>query len=139
MSSSVLALTPFGGRGALGGFGLLGLLGLGPLFFRRKGGGVVLDERDQEISRRSLLVAYTVFWLVFVAACVSLPAFYGWGGSVPVFVVQSSVFVACDAGGRRVVGRHAGPVRPGGDDRCRPGLMARSPTRSGGCGSTTAR
>ena len=91
----ILALTPFGGRGALGGFGLLGLLGLGPLFFRRKGGGVVLDERDQEISRRSLLVAYTVFWLVFVAACVSLPAFYGWGGSVPVFVAQSSVFVAC--------------------------------------------
>jgi hypothetical protein len=91
----VLALTPFGGRGATGGFGLLGLLGLGPLFFRRKGGGIVLDERDQEISRRSLLVAYTVFWLVFVAACVSLPALYGWGGSVPVFVVQSSVFVAC--------------------------------------------
>ena len=90
----VLALTPFGGRGALGGFGLLGFLGLGPLFFRRKGGGVVLDERDQEISRRSLLVAYTVFWLVFVAACVSLPAFYGWGGSVSVVVVQSSVFVA---------------------------------------------
>jgi hypothetical protein len=90
----VLALTPFKGRGALGGFGLLGLLGLGPLFFRRKGGGVVLDERDQEISRRSLLVAYTVFWLVFVAACVSLPALYGWGGSVPVVVAQSSVFVA---------------------------------------------
>lgn len=90
----VLALIPFGGRGALGGFGLLGFSGLGPLFFRRTGGGVVHDERDQEINRRSLLVAYTVFWLVFVVACVSLPAIYGWAGSVPVVVVQSSVFVA---------------------------------------------
>jgi hypothetical protein len=90
----VLALIPIGGRGALGGFGFLGLLGFGPLFFRRKGGGVVVDERDLEISRRSLIVGYSVFWVMFVAACVSLPAFYGWSGSVPVVVAQSSVFVA---------------------------------------------
>ena len=55
----VLALTPFLGRGALGGFGLLGFLGLVPLFVRHKGGGVVVDERDLEVSRRSLLAAYS--------------------------------------------------------------------------------
>src|SRR5271155_5604416 len=40
----VLALVPFG-KGALGGFGLLGLLGFGPFFFRRKPGKVLMDER----------------------------------------------------------------------------------------------
>jgi hypothetical protein len=89
----VVALVPVMGRGAQGGFGLLGLLGFGPLFYWRKG-GVVMDERDMEISRRSLLIAYVVFWLAFVAACVSLPAFYGWDGAVPVVVVMSSVFLA---------------------------------------------
>ena len=90
------------GRGALGGFGLLGLLGLGPLFFRRKAGGVVVDERDQAIQRRSVLVAYTVFWLAFVAACVSLPGVLrvggvGAGGRGPVERLRRP-----DAGGRRV-------------------------------------
>jgi hypothetical protein len=68
------------------------MLGFGPLFFRRKGGEVVEDERDWAIRRRSVLIAYSVFWLAFVAACVSLPAVYGWKGSVPVAVVQSSVW-----------------------------------------------
>ena len=89
---TVLILIPVLGPGAQGGFGFLGLLGFGPLFFRRRGNEVVEDERDRAIQRRSVLIAYTVFWLAFVAACVSLPAFYGWKGSVPVAVVQSSVW-----------------------------------------------
>lgn len=90
----VLTLLPWLGRGAQGGFGFLGLLGFGPLLFRRGKRSVVVDERDLGIARRSLIVAYTVFWLTFVLACVALPAVYGWGGAVPVVVVQSSVFVA---------------------------------------------
>ena len=35
-----------------------------------------------------------MFWLAFVASCVSLPVVYGWRGAVPVVVVQSSVWVA---------------------------------------------
>jgi hypothetical protein len=88
-----------GGRAAkplrpteLTGYFVDSLLGLGPLFFRHKGGEVVEDERDRAIRRRSVLIAYTAFWLAFVAACVSLPAVYGWKGSVPVPVVQSSVW-----------------------------------------------
>jgi hypothetical protein len=37
-------------------------------------------------------VGYLVFWLAFVAACLSLPAFFGWDGSVPVPIVQASVW-----------------------------------------------
>jgi hypothetical protein len=88
---TVLALIPVMGRGAQGGFGLLGLLGFGPLFVLRR--DVVLDERDAEIARRSSIIAYSVFWVVFVLACVSLPAFYGWNGVVPVTVVMSSVWI----------------------------------------------
>ena len=44
--------------------------------------------------RLSALAAYTVFWLVFVASCTSLPIIYGWRGEVPVVVVQWSVFFA---------------------------------------------
>ncbi len=91
---TVLTLIPILRHGALGGLGLLGLLGIGPLFLFRKGGGSLWDERDQLIALRSALAAYTVFWLVFVASCTSLPIIYGWRGEVPVVVVQWSVFFA---------------------------------------------
>ncbi len=86
-------LRPFGAR-ALGAFGLLGLLGLGPGFFRRRRGEVVIDERDRAIVRRAGLIAYGVFWVAFVVVCVSLPLLYGWDGSVPVVAAQSAVWVA---------------------------------------------
>jgi hypothetical protein len=86
------ALLPVLGPGAHGGFGLLGLLGFGPLLFRRRRDGVVWDERDEAIRRRAVAVAFAVFWLAFVAVCVGLPAFYGWEGRVPVGLVQASVF-----------------------------------------------
>jgi hypothetical protein len=90
---AVLALLPFLGRGALGGFGLLGLMGFGPFFFRKKPGQVVADERDQLIQQRSWVVAYSLFWVVFVLAVAVLsPVVYGQDGAVPVWVVQISAF-----------------------------------------------
>jgi hypothetical protein len=90
---AVLALLPFLGRGALGGFGFLGLIGFGPLFFRKRPGQVVTDERDALIHRRSWILAYALFWVVFVLAAVLLsPLVYGQEGAVPVWVLQSSVF-----------------------------------------------
>ncbi len=77
---------------AIAGFGTLGLLGFGPLFYRRRGAEVVADERDASIQRRSLVLGYTLFWLAFVAACVSLPMVYGEKGCVPVWLVMSSVW-----------------------------------------------
>jgi hypothetical protein len=92
---AVLSLLPFLGKGALGGFGFLGLIGFGPLFFRRKPGQVLTDERDQLIQRRSWVLAYSLFWVAFVLAAVVLSAVvYGQEGAVPVWVVQSSVFCA---------------------------------------------
>jgi hypothetical protein len=91
--AAVLSLLPFLGKGALGGFGFLGLIGLGPLFFRRRPGRVLTDERDQLIQWRSWVLAYSLFWVVFVLAAVVLSAMvYGEEGAVPVWVVRSSVF-----------------------------------------------
>jgi hypothetical protein len=90
---AALALLPFLGKGALGGFGFLGLIGFGPLFFRKKPGQVLTDERDQLIQRRSWVLAYSLFWVAFALAAAVLSAVvYGQEGAVPVWVVQSSVF-----------------------------------------------
>jgi hypothetical protein len=91
---AVSALTPVMGlKAAQGGFGILGLLGFGPLFYRKKPGVVVGDERDALINARSWLIAYAAFWLVFVAVCVAATPFYfGSTGAVPVVLVQVSVW-----------------------------------------------
>lgn len=89
---TVLLLYPWLGPGALGGVGLLGFLGFGPLFYRRRPGQVVLDERDGQIQQRSLIIAYSVFWLAFVAAGTLAPVYYGYAGSVPTMVVASAVW-----------------------------------------------
>jgi len=57
---------------ALGGLGFLGiggLIGLSPILFRKKRGQLGLDERDWLIYNRASLVAYSVFWVFFTAAC----------------------------------------------------------------------
>jgi len=92
VSVIVVVMVPFLGKGALGGFGFLGLLGLSPVFFRKRPGAVVLDERDTQIRLRSLFCAHLVFWLLYVLAAMTAPAVYGWNGSVPVVLVIWSVF-----------------------------------------------
>jgi hypothetical protein len=93
--ATVLLLLPFLGKGALGGLGFLGLTGFGPVFFRRKPGQVLIDERDQLILLRSWILAYSLFWVVLVLAAVLLcPLVYGQEGAVPVWVLQTSVFFA---------------------------------------------
>jgi hypothetical protein len=90
---AILSLLPFLGKGALGGFGFLGLMGLGPFFFfLKKHGHVLADERDTLIQRRSWVLAYSLFWVVFVLAAVLSAVAYGQDGAIPVWVVQSSVF-----------------------------------------------
>lgn len=92
---AVLTLLPFLGHRTLGNFGFLGFLGLGPLFFRKKPGRVLMDERDRLIQLRSFMLAYGLFWVFFVLAATFLSAaFYGPEGAVPVKVVQFSV-VCC--------------------------------------------
>lgn len=88
----IVALFPFLGHRAMGGMGFLGVIGLSPLFFRGQPGKVLADERDVLIQQRSWVLAYALFWLVFVLAAVVLSAaVYGQNGAVPVGVVQVSV------------------------------------------------
>jgi hypothetical protein len=88
----VLLLYPFLGKGALGGLGFLGLLGLGGFFYRKKRGEILTDERDNLIHQRSTVVAYSVFWLAFVAAGVLTPLYYGYDGAVPAMLVANAVW-----------------------------------------------
>ena len=72
-----------------------GLLGIGPFFYRKRKDEVVLDERTILIQQRSALLGYSIFWVVYVlAASLLSPLVYGLEGSVPVSVVQLSVFYA---------------------------------------------
>jgi hypothetical protein len=90
---TVLALTPtLGFRRAHGGLGILGFMGLGPFLFRKKLGKVFMDERDVLIQTRAWAVAYGVFWMVFIAVCVSAPFTFGSSGVVPVALIQTSVW-----------------------------------------------
>ena len=85
---TVLSLFPVMGMAAHGGFGWLGLLGLSPLFLRKKKGQVIADERDTLIQRRSVILAYTAVWLAFIGGACLCPMFYGLDGAVPVKVIM---------------------------------------------------
>ncbi|MBT5019317.1 hypothetical protein OAF42_00500 [Planctomicrobium sp.] len=91
----VAGLYPFVGWAAHAGLGLCGLLGFDPIFYRKRGTEVISDEREIMIQKRSTLIGYSVFWVVFVlTASLFSPFIYGQEGSVPVIVVQLSVFYA---------------------------------------------
>lgn len=62
----VLALYPWVGQAALGGFGLLGLLGITPLFLRQRGNRVIRDERDLEIEKLSSWFGFGTAWTVMM-------------------------------------------------------------------------
>jgi hypothetical protein len=88
----ILSLLPFLGHRALGGLGCLGFMGFGPLFLRNTPGRILTDERDLLIQRRSWILAYSLFWVVFVLAAVVVSAsVYGQNGMIPVTIVQVSV------------------------------------------------
>lgn len=86
---------PIMGSPALGFLGILGFLGFGPLFFLKRGGKVIFDERDRLIQFRASTIAYSIFWVIFVMVCVfGTSTIYGENGDVPVTVVRLSVFWA---------------------------------------------
>ena len=71
----VLALYPWIGQAAMGGFGLLGLLGITPLFLRQRGNKVVRDERDVEIEKRASWFGFGTAWVLMM---ISLAAVTMW-------------------------------------------------------------
>lgn len=67
-----------------------GLFWLFPFTFGKLGKGkkkVTFDERDQLIHKKSVMVAYVVLWLYFVAACVTAWCIVGPQGSISVNVM----------------------------------------------------
>lgn len=82
-------------RRALGGFGFMGitgLMGLSPILYKKERGKVSFDERDELINYRAVLVAYSVFWLVFTAACMIPWSIIGPSGSISVNVLPIMLF-----------------------------------------------
>jgi len=73
--------------------GLLGFLGLSSHLFRKKHGKTDLDERDQFIQKRATLIAYTVFWVVWILGSMTAWLIIGPGNSVPVVVLPLIVLV----------------------------------------------
>ena len=82
-------------RRAFGGFGFMGitgLMGLSPLLYKKGRGKVSFDERDELINYRAVLAAYSVFWLVFTAACMIPWSIIGPSGSISVNVLPIMLF-----------------------------------------------
>jgi uncharacterized protein with PQ loop repeat len=70
--TAYVILAPFlGFKVALGSFGLFGFAGLAPLFFRKKPGKVVSDERDRMIVTKAAVAGGMSSYLVFVAGCMA--------------------------------------------------------------------
>ena len=67
---------------ALAAFSLLAVLVLGRRWFR-DGETPAMDERDQEIWRKAMLFAYTIFWIVFVGSGVAIPLILGETATIP--------------------------------------------------------
>ncbi len=82
-------------RSALGGFGFMGitgLMGLSPFLYKKERDKVSFDERDELINYRAVLAAYSVFWLVFTAACMIPWSIIGPSGSISVNVLPIMLF-----------------------------------------------
>lgn len=79
-------------QGALGGFGFIGicgLMGLSPLLYKKEPGKVSFDERDQLIHKRAIIVAYSLFWLAFTAACMIPWWILETGATIPVVILPT--------------------------------------------------
>ena len=87
----LLSLTAL--RPALAAFALMGLLGQGHRFYRRRPGDieVVLDERDRLFHAKASVLAYKVFWLVWVGGSMGFWFAHRESGSVSVDVLPLTV------------------------------------------------
>ena len=74
----VLALYPWLGGAAAGGFGLLGLLGVTPLIVRRHTGRVVADERDIHIEKQSSWVGFGTAWMLMILSLAAVTIWHSY-------------------------------------------------------------
>ncbi|MCP4798823.1 MAG: DUF2178 domain-containing protein [bacterium] len=94
MAVIALYLNPVTSPGYIAGFSILGLLGFGEFYYQRAGKKPIADERDEQINHRSVLIAYTVFWVCFVAWGVLTTMKFSSEGSIPLGYVEPVVWIA---------------------------------------------
>lgn len=75
-----------------GFMGIVGLIGLTPILFRKSEGKVPYDERDTAIQRRAVCAAYGIFWVLFVAAAMVPWFLLGPQGAITVNYLPWMVF-----------------------------------------------
>ena len=80
-------------RGSLGMLGLFGLLGLSAILFRAKPGKVDFDERDLLIQRKSTAIAYSVFWILWIAGSMITWAIKGAENQISVNILPIMVML----------------------------------------------
>ncbi len=68
----VTALYPWLGNGATGAFGLLAFVVGGAWFLRRRGGAVVVDERDRAIERQTRNAGASAAWQFLFLALIAV-------------------------------------------------------------------
>ncbi len=66
---------PLLGEAAMGMFCLLGLLGLTPLFLRKRKDQIITDERDHSISLKATFLGVGAGWMILFMSIVVLTAF----------------------------------------------------------------
>ena len=74
---AVAVCLPWMGHRATAWFGLLGLLPIGMYFLRKRGEGIIVDERDQGIQRRSLSIGVSAAWMGTFLALIAIVLWYG--------------------------------------------------------------
>ena len=70
--AAAAALIPWLGNRASSAFGLLGLVVCSLWFLRKRGPGVVVDERDREIERRATKLGVEAAWMTMFLTLIVL-------------------------------------------------------------------
>jgi hypothetical protein len=78
--------------GGFGFIGIMGFIGLSPVLFRKDKAKVQADERDLAILRKATVIAYSIFWVLFVAAAMVPWFIIGPFGTIPVNYLPWMVF-----------------------------------------------
>jgi hypothetical protein len=88
----VFGLPPNRAAAGFAFIGIMGFAGLSPILFRKDKSKVQFDERDLIIHRKSTIVAYSVFWVLFVAAAMVPWGIIGPNGTITVNYLPWMVF-----------------------------------------------
>ncbi len=90
----ILFIIPATSASYLAGFSILSLLGFGEVYFQKPERKPIADERDEQINRKALTLAYAVFWICFVGWSVLVTLVFSNEGSIPMQYVAPVIWIA---------------------------------------------